>query len=170
MRASLPSSALVSATSLTACGMPPSAGLTLARECSLPEIVPAIEYTFCVDALRALPDGAASAPALAPLSESDRTHIVNLSQKLLDFHDHTARLAAADLCGDACGGCALALQAYWARMLRFPDGARATLARRLNKMLGEVPKGMCPDCCALHYDLVYERLTALEHLFTHPSA
>ena len=146
--------------------MPPSAGLTLARECSLPEIVPAIEYTFCVDALRALPDGTASAPALALLSESDRTHIVNLSQKLLDFHDHTARLAAADLCG----GCALALQAYWARMLRFPDGARATLARRLNKMLGEVPKGVCPDCCALHYDLVYERLTALEHLFTHPSA
>ena len=150
--------------------MPPSAGLTLARECSLPEIVPAIEYTFCVDTLRALPDGAASTPALAPLSESDRTHIVNLSLKLLDFHDQTARLAAADLCGDACGACAPALQAYWTRMLNFPDGARATLTRRLNKMLGEVPKGVCPDCCALHYDLVYERLTALEHLFTHPSA
>ena len=161
------SSVPVYATSLTAptaCGMCTSAGLTLARECSLPEIVPAIVYTLCVDALRALPS-AASAPALAPLSEAERAHILNRSGHLRDFHDETAHLAAADLCGDACGACGLALQAYWARMLHFPDGAPPWLARRLNKMLGEVPKGVCPDCCAMHYDLVYARLAALEDLF-----
>ncbi|THH15869.1 hypothetical protein EW146_g4679 [Bondarzewia mesenterica] len=134
--------------------------LALARECDLPDILPAIVYSLSIDFLHNDLVQDLHFALLLP----DQQRIIKVSERLSAFHDNTL-LELRSHISDMCGDCGTSLLSYWARELDLKKGQmRRWLLAQLDGMREDTPSGVCHDCLGAHYHLVESQLTLLESM------
>ena len=140
----------------------PTEAIALARECDVPEILPAAFYALSVQKWRDFADGGRSHLVLHP---SDIRRLIagreRLQDILIQYISNPLQVEQSDF--EVCNACRPLIENYW-RWKLYPNKSAPYgiwLLKELHEMSRAEYPGWCPDCAFQHHCIAWERMRTL---------